>query len=137
MLQVHDSAARWRSYFEETSANEISTLAASWPKQISFSIDFPDIQAWDVPFAELILTYPRATIRNADTVLATMCRESGYEADPRIRIVGLPPDALHKLREISSEEVEKFMKSVTLLQKLLTTSAGRVSPLKSFSLKKA
>ena len=47
MLQVQDSAARWRSFFEETCANEISALAASWPKQISFMIDFPAIQAWD------------------------------------------------------------------------------------------
>ena len=78
MLQVHDSAARWRSYFEETCANKISTLAASWPKQISFAIDFAELQAWDVPFAELILNHPRVTIQNVDNVLAGMCRESGY-----------------------------------------------------------
>ncbi|MFL2947449.1 MAG: AAA family ATPase [Candidatus Poseidoniales archaeon] len=118
MLQVHDSAARWRSFFEETCANEISTLAASWPKQIAFSLDFPQIQSWDVPFAELILNHPRATIRNADTVLATLCRESGYEANPRIRITGLPPDALHKLREISSEEVETFTTSEVIVTKV-------------------
>ena len=89
MLQVHDSAARWRSFFEETCANKISTLAASWPKQISFSIDFADIQAWDVPFAELILNHPRVAIGNADRVLAGMCSESGYDANPRLRITCL------------------------------------------------
>ena len=69
MLQVHDSAARWRSFFEETCANKISTLAASWPKQISFAIDFAEVQAWDVPFAELILNHPRVTIQNADNII--------------------------------------------------------------------
>ena len=118
MLQVHDSAARWRSFFEESCANQISTLAASWPKQISFSLDFAQIQSWDVPFAELILNHPRATIRNADTVLATLCRESGYEANPRIRIIGLPPDALNKLREISSDEVETFTTSEVIVTKV-------------------
>ncbi len=118
MLQVHDSAARWRSFFEETCANEISTLAASWPRQIAFTQDFAQIQSWDVPFAELILNHPRATIRNADTVLATLCRESGYDANPRIRITGLPPDALHKLREISSDEVETFTTSEVIVTKV-------------------
>ena len=118
MLQVQDSAARWRSFFEETCANEISALAASWPKQISFMIDYPAIQAWDVPFAELILNHPRTTIRNADGILATMCRESGYEANPRLRIIGLPPDATHKLREISSDEVETFTTSEVIVTKV-------------------
>jgi replicative DNA helicase Mcm len=118
MLQVHDSAARWRSYFEETSANEISTLAASWPNQISFTLDFASIQAWDVPFAELILEHPRVTINNSDSVLAEMCRESGYEANPRLRITGLPPDATYKLREISSDEVETFTTSEVIVTKV-------------------
>ena len=118
MLQVHDSAARWRSFFEETCANEVSRVAASWPKQTAFSIDFANIQSWDVPFAELILNHPRTTIGNADTMLATMCRESGYDASPRIRITGLPPDALHKLREISSEQVENFTTSEVIVTKV-------------------
>ena len=118
MLQVHDSAARWRSFFEETCANEISTLAASWPKQISYSIDFATIQSWDVPFAELILNHPRIAVRNADSVLAGMCRESGYEANPRLRIVGLPPDATHRLRDISSDEVETFTTSEVIVTKV-------------------
>lgn len=118
MLQVHDSAARWRSFFEETCANKISTLAASWPKQISFSIDFADIQAWDVPFAELILNHPRVAIGNADRVLAGMCSESGYEANPRLRITGLPPDAMHRLRDISSDEVETFTTSEVIVTKV-------------------
>ena len=118
MLQVHDSAARWRSFFEETCANKISTLAASWPKQISFSIDFADIQAWDVPFAELILNHPRVAIGNADRVLAGMCSESGYEANPRLRISGLPPDAMHRLRDISSDEVETFTTSEVIVTKV-------------------
>ena len=126
MLQVHDSAARWRSFFEETCANDISTLAASWPKQISFSLDFAEIQAWDVPFAELILKHPRATLQNADSVLATLCRESGYEANPRIRIVGLPPDALHRLREISSEEVETFTTSEVIVTKVSETQTSNL-----------
>ena len=118
MLQVHDSAARWRSFFEETCANEISTLAASWPSQTAFVSNFSDIQAWNTAFAELILEHPRATLRNADTVLSTLCRESGYEADPRIRVIGLPPDALHKLRDISSEEVETFTSSEVIVTKV-------------------
>ncbi|MED6297300.1 MAG: hypothetical protein VX828_03270, partial [Candidatus Thermoplasmatota archaeon] len=118
MLQVHDSAARWRSFFEETCANKISTLAASWPKQISFAIDFAEVQAWDVPFAELILNHPRVTIQNADNVLAGMCRESGYDANPRLRIVGLPPDAMHRLRDISSDEVETFTTSEVIVTKV-------------------
>ena len=118
MLSVHDSGARWRSFFEETCANEISTLAASWPKQTAFMMEYADIQSWDVPFAELILKHPRATLRNADTVLAAMCRESGYEANPRIRISGLPPDVLHKLRAISSDQVETFTTSEVIVTKV-------------------
>ena len=118
MLSVHDSGARWRSFFEETCANEISTLAASWPKQTAFMMEYANIQSWDVPFAELILKHPRATLRNADTVLAAMCRESGYEANPRIRISGLPPDVLHKLRAISSDQVETFTTSEVIVTKV-------------------
>ena len=118
MLTIHDSGARWRSFFEETCANEISSLAASWPERLSFMVDFARIQAWNVPFAELLLNNPRDTIREANIVLATMCRESGNEADPRIRIISLPPDSLHKLRDISSDEVESFTTSEVIVTKV-------------------
>ena len=118
VIHLNDAGARWRSFFEETSANEISTLAASWPSQMALSLDFSKIQSWDVPFAELILNHPREVLRNADTVLATLCRESGYEADPRVRVVGLPPDAQQKLREISSEQVETFTASEVIVTKV-------------------
>ena len=58
------------------------------------------------------------TIQNADNVLAGMCRESGYDANPRLRIVGLPPDAMHRLRDISSDEVETFTTSEVIVTKV-------------------
>ncbi len=118
MLTIHDSEARWRTFFEETCANEISSLAASWPERISFPVDFARIQAWNVSFAELLLNNPRDTISKSNIILATICRESGYEADPRIRIIGLPPDSIRKLRDISSEEVELFITSEVIVTKI-------------------
>ena len=47
MLQVHDSAAGWRSFFEETCANEISNFAAQWPEKTGFIQSFEDEQAWE------------------------------------------------------------------------------------------
>ena len=63
MLQVHDSAARWRSFFEETCANEISNFAAQWPEKTGFIQSFEDVQAWDPRFAELIpVSYTHLTL---------------------------------------------------------------------------
>ena len=118
MLQVHDSAARWRSFLQETCANEISSLAAQWPDTPALVIPFEKLGAWDPAFAELVLEHPRSVLRHADETLAALCRESGYEVDPRIRIELLPPDSQRKLRDVSSEEIEHFVTSEVIVTKV-------------------
>ncbi|MEC7704243.1 MAG: minichromosome maintenance protein MCM [Candidatus Thermoplasmatota archaeon] len=118
VMHVQDSGARWRSFFEENFTSDISTLAASWPKEMSLDIDFPSIEAWDPAFALMVLENPRSVIRGANRTLSVMCRESGYDADPHVRIVRLPPDSLKKLREISSEQIEKFTSSEVMITKI-------------------
>ncbi|MCS5535377.1 MAG: hypothetical protein NZ802_05940, partial [Candidatus Poseidoniales archaeon] len=86
MLQVHDSAARWRSFFEETCANEISNFAAQWPEKTGFIQSFEDVQAWDPRFAELILNHPRKVIEGGVTVLTQLCAEAGHDTSPRLLI---------------------------------------------------
>jgi replicative DNA helicase Mcm len=118
MIEIHDSGARWRSFLQEACANEVSRLASIWPEDTSLVIPFEMIQAWDPPFANLILDHPRSVIKHADSTLASICRESGSDATPHIRIESLPPDAGRKLRQISSEEVETFVTSEVIVTKV-------------------
>jgi replicative DNA helicase Mcm len=118
MLQVHDSAARWRSFFEETCANEISILATSWPNQTTLEIKFPQIEAWDTAFAEFLLGGPREALEHADNVLVAMCNEAGYETDSKLRIINLPPDSRRELFKISHKEVEGFCSSEVMVTKV-------------------
>ena len=118
MLQVHDSAARWRSFFEETCANEISNFAAQWPEKTGFIQSFEDVQSWDPRFAELILNHPRKVIQDGVTVLTQLCSESGHDVDPRLLVNQLPPDSKVELREVGSERVEQFISSEVIVTKV-------------------
>jgi replicative DNA helicase Mcm len=118
MLQVHDSAARWRSFFEETSANEISNFAAQWPEKTGFLQSFEDVQSWDPRFAELILNHPRKVIEQGETVLTDLCATAGHDAEPKLLINHLPPDSKVELRDVGSERVEQFISSEVIVTKV-------------------
>ena len=118
MLQVHDSAARWHSFLQETNANEISNLGALWPDQTSMVISFETLQSWDPQFAELLLHHPRSVLDQADATLKSLCRDAGHEIEPRLRIDQLPPDANLNLREIGSESVEVFIGCEVIVTKV-------------------
>ena len=118
MLQVHDSAARWRSFFEETCANEISNFAAQWPEKTGFIQSFEDVQAWDPRFAELILNHPRKVIEDGVTVLTQLCAEAGHDVSPRLLVNQLPPDSKVELRVVGSERVEQFISSEVIVTKV-------------------
>lgn len=118
MLQVHDSAARWRSFLQETSANEISSLAAQWPDRTSHRVSFEDVQAWDPQFANLLLDHPRNVLDQGEDALREMCRSAGHEIEPRLRIDRLPPDVRTSLRAIGSEAVETFVAAEVIVTKI-------------------
>lgn len=118
MLQVHDSAARWRSFLQETHANDVSNIAAQWPTSTSMKISFESIQSWDPGFAEMLLQHPRDVIQNGVNSLRALARESGYDVDLILRITHLPPDSQINLREIGSEKIEKFISSEVIVTKV-------------------
>ena len=118
MLQVHDSTARWRSFLQETHANEVSNLAAQWPTNTSMKISFETIQSWDPGFAEMLLKFPRDVIQNGTKTLRSIARESGYDVDLILRITQLPPDSKVNLREIGSEAIEGFISSEVIVTKV-------------------
>ncbi len=118
MLQVHDSAARWRTLLEETCANEMTSLAAVWPDQRSLELKFDVIQAWDPQFAEALLGHPRQILRHGSDALQALCREAGHDIDPMLRIIELPPDANRDLRDVGSNDIERLIAVEAIVTKV-------------------
>lgn len=117
-LQVHDSAARWRTMLQELKQNEISTLATHWPDESYLEISFDEIQGWDPQFGEMLIEYPRSVLRAGTETLTALCRESGYDAEPMLRVIELPPDVKRYLRDIGSSDVEQLIAAEVIITKV-------------------
>ncbi len=118
MMSVDDSNARWRTILQELFANEIRSVGSKWPEERSLKVPFNAIQGFDPSFANAIIEYPKSILDTGTSVLHALCRDGGYDADPSLRIIELPPDCRRSLREVGSSEVDMLISSEVVVTKV-------------------
>ncbi len=118
MLGIQDSNARWRTLLQEQFTREIQLLATSWPEQRVLLIKFTQIQAWDPTFAQALIEYPKPILRAGTETLRALCHEGGWDVEPMLRIIDLPPDCRRSIREVGSSDIDHLISSEVVVTKV-------------------
>ena len=117
-MGIEDSNARWRTFLQEQYPQDIHVLTSGWPNPKFLTVKFSAVQAWDPNFAQSIIDFPRPILQAGRDALVDICRQSGHEINPQLRIIELPSYSRKQLRNIGSDDIEHFVSTEAVVTKI-------------------
>ncbi|NJD51237.1 MAG: minichromosome maintenance protein MCM [Candidatus Methanoperedens sp.] len=113
---VQSSIQVWEDFFKRYYWENILELAKNFPEKRSLTVQFPDIERFDMELARELLEHPDKVIKHANEALSSIDLPADVVfTDTHVRIIKIPERI--QIRELRSENINKFIAVSGLIRK--------------------
>lgn len=106
----------WEDFFKTYYWKDILELAKDYPEKRSLSVQFSDIERFDIDIANELVEHPDSVLKHANEALISLDLPADVQfKDTHIRITRLPENV--QIRELRSDHINKFIAVTGLIRK--------------------